>query len=81
LKTLSRSSLLLPINNKFFLHLTNYDEKLPICQYKYETNYPSEIKFACDEPSIANSNFCIFHDKDHYVEHEQEATKRFEGIV
>jgi uncharacterized protein YjbI with pentapeptide repeats len=39
------------------------------------------MKFACDEPSITNSEFCIFHDKDHYAEHEHEAAKRFEGKV
>jgi uncharacterized protein YjbI with pentapeptide repeats len=28
-----------------------------------------------------NSKFCIFHDRDHYAEHEREATKRFEEKV
>jgi uncharacterized protein YjbI with pentapeptide repeats len=54
---------------------------LPTCQYKYESHYPEEIKFACSEPSITNSKFCIFHDKDHYIEHEQEAARRFEKKV
>jgi uncharacterized protein YjbI with pentapeptide repeats len=53
---------------------------LPQCQYKYEREYP-KIKFVCDVPSIPNSEFCIFHDKDHYTEHEQEAARRFEEKV
>jgi hypothetical protein len=53
---------------------------LPNCEYKYESSYPT-IKFACNEPSIINGKFCIFHDKDHYAEYEQEATKRFEEKV
>jgi uncharacterized protein YjbI with pentapeptide repeats len=54
---------------------------LPTCEYKYESDYPEEIKFACSEPSITNSKFCIFHDKDHYTEHEQEAVRRFKEKV
>jgi hypothetical protein len=53
---------------------------LATCQYKYESDYPA-IKFACNEPSITNSQFCIFHDKDHYAEYEQKAAKRFEEKV
>ena len=49
-------------------------------QYEYESHEP-KIKFACNEPSIKNSKFCIFHDKEHYAEHEQEAVERFEEIV
>ena len=56
------------------------NDKLPKCQYKYESGYP-EIKFACDEPSTTNSKFCVFHDKDHYAEHEREAAERFEEKV
>jgi uncharacterized protein YjbI with pentapeptide repeats len=52
-----------------------------MCQYKYESGFPIKIKFVCDEPSIPNSVFCIFHDKDHYTEHEQEAARRFEEKV
>jgi uncharacterized protein YjbI with pentapeptide repeats len=54
---------------------------LPYCEYKYEPFYAPTIKFACNEPSITNGKFCIFHDKDHYAEYEQEVTKRFEEIV
>jgi Pentapeptide repeats (9 copies) len=39
------------------------------------------MRFDCNEPIIANSKFCIFHDKDHYSEHIQEAAKRFKEIV
>jgi hypothetical protein len=35
----------------------------------------------CNEPSITNGKFCIFHDKDHYAEHEQEAIKRLKEKV
>ena len=28
-----------------------------------------------------NSEFCIFHDKDHYTDHEKEARKRLENIL
>jgi hypothetical protein len=68
------------INNKFF-HLIKHNEKLPQCQYKYEGTYPAEIKPGCDEEINRYGKFCIFHDKDHYAEHEQEATKRFEEKV
>jgi uncharacterized protein YjbI with pentapeptide repeats len=54
---------------------------LPKCQYEYKPDPQSPRKFACNEPSITNSKFCIFHDKDHYAEHEQEAAKRFEEKV
>jgi uncharacterized protein YjbI with pentapeptide repeats len=54
---------------------------LPTCQYKYESDFPSKIKFECKELSIANSKFCIFHDKDHYAQHQQEVTKRFDEKV
>lgn len=67
------------INNKFF-HLVKHDEKLPPCEYKYESHYPL-ILFECDEPSITNSEFCIFHDKERYAEYEQEAIKRFQEKV
>jgi uncharacterized protein YjbI with pentapeptide repeats len=53
---------------------------LPSCQYKYKSKFPSEIDFASDEPVI-NGKFCFFHDKDHYPEHEEEATRRFEEKV
>jgi hypothetical protein len=45
------------------------------------TYYPSEIRFDCNEPTIANSEFCIFHDEEHYSEHKQEAVERFKEIV
>jgi hypothetical protein len=54
---------------------------LATCQYKYETDYIKEIKYKCPEPTIPNSKFCIFHDIDHYTEHEEEAAKRFEKKV
>jgi uncharacterized protein YjbI with pentapeptide repeats len=49
---------------------------LPNCQYKYESEY-SRKRFECDEPTIKNSKFCIFHDQDHYEEYEDNATERF----
>jgi uncharacterized protein YjbI with pentapeptide repeats len=54
---------------------------LPTCQYEYESDYPSKIRFACNEPSRTNKKFCIFHDKDHYGEYEHEAAERFEQKV
>ena len=52
------------------------------CQYEYETYFSKiHIKFACNEPTIPNSQFCFFHDKDHYVEYEKEASKRFKEKV
>src|SRR5829696_2152424 len=68
------------INDKFF-YLIRYNVKLPLCQYRYETYFPKGIKFACNEPAIANGKFCIFHDKEHYTEYAQEATERFEQIL
>jgi hypothetical protein len=61
--------------------LVKHNEKLPNCRYTYEADITSEVRFACREPCRINSEFCIFHDKDHYAEHEQEATKRFEEKV
>ena len=61
--------------------MTRCDEKLPTCQYKYESIYPVEIKFECDEPSIPNRSFCIFHDEDLYAEHKREATEGLEEKV
>jgi hypothetical protein len=58
--------------------LIKHNEKLPKCQYKYQS---AKIKFACNEPSRTNGKFCIFHDEEHYAEHEQEAAKRFEKKV
>ena len=50
-----------------------------MCDYNYEHfSFPVDRLFTCDEPPITNSNFCIFHDKDHYTDHRQKATKRFE---
>ena len=37
--------------------------------------------FECNEPSVTNSIFCIFHDKDNYAEHEEKVTKRFREII
>jgi uncharacterized protein YjbI with pentapeptide repeats len=54
---------------------------LPQCQYKYESDYPDLIKFACNEPTIGASKFCFFHDKDHYAEYEEKALERFEEKV
>ncbi len=51
------------------------------CQYRYETLYPAEAMFTCNEPSVTNSESCIFHDKDHYAEHEKEAINRFREKV
>jgi hypothetical protein len=53
---------------------------LPKCQYRLVT-FPPEIEFDCNEESRTNSKFCIFHDKNHYVEYEQDAVKRFEEKV
>ena len=43
------------------------------------------MDFTCNEEARAGSALCIFHDenyvKDHYVEFEHEAAKRFEGKV
>jgi hypothetical protein len=61
--------------------LVKHDEKLDTCQYKYERDYPTEVRFRCKEPPIANSKLCIFHHKEHSVIYEQEATKRFEEKV
>jgi uncharacterized protein YjbI with pentapeptide repeats len=63
--------------------LIKYHEKLPQCQYRYKFPYESAlgIKFTCDELSTTNSKFCIFHDKDHYAEHEREAAERFKEKV
>jgi uncharacterized protein YjbI with pentapeptide repeats len=56
------------------------NEKLPRCQYEYKSDIPF-IRFACPEETRTNGKFCIFHDKDHYAEHEQEATERFKEKV
>jgi uncharacterized protein YjbI with pentapeptide repeats len=48
---------------------------LATCQYKYAS---PTIEFSCNEPTITNSKFCIFHDEGHYAEHPQEAIKRFD---
>ena len=50
------------------------------CQYKYKSNVEG-ILFSCDEPNVTNSKFCIFHDKNYFEGHEQEAAKRFENKV
>jgi uncharacterized protein YjbI with pentapeptide repeats len=44
-------------------------------------NIPPEIPLDCKEQSTENSEFCIFHDINHYTEHEQEAAKRFKEKV
>jgi uncharacterized protein YjbI with pentapeptide repeats len=54
------------------------DEKLPACQYIHKYKYPG-IKPGCSE--LTDGKFCIFHDKDHYAEYEEKATKRFEKKV
>lgn len=51
------------------------------CQYKYESYVPIEIKPECDEDSTSNREYCVFHDKDHYAEQEQQATERFDEKV
>lgn len=50
---------------------------MPRCQYSYEFDLPPR-KFECNEESIANSEFCIFHDPTHHAEHGDSAAKRFE---
>jgi hypothetical protein len=54
---------------------------LPTCEYKHGIDFPSTIRFECNEPSVTNSIFCIFHDKDNYAEHEEKVTKRFRERV
>ncbi len=51
---------------------------MPSCQYKYKSDHPEDIEYTCEEPSIPNGEYCIFHDRDHYAEYKQEAIKRFE---
>jgi hypothetical protein len=55
---------------------------LPKCKYEYEPSsfeyIPPEIFSDCKEQPTENGEFCIFHDKNHYIEHEQEGAKRFE---
>ena len=53
---------------------------MPHCAYKYEPYYRS-TRFTCKEECRTNSKFCIFHDKDHYAQHEKEAIDRFQDIV
>jgi uncharacterized protein YjbI with pentapeptide repeats len=48
-----------------------------MCEYKTEFNYEGAKEFPCDKPSILNSKFCFFHDKDHRDEYKQKAV---EGI-
>ena len=54
------------------------------CQYKYKSEYP-KMDSKCNEEARAGSTLCIFHDenyvKDHYVEYERKADKRFEEKV
>ena len=58
---------------------------MPKCKYEYEPSsfeyIPPEIFSDCKEQPTENGEFCIFHDKNHYIEHEQEAAKRFEEKV
>jgi uncharacterized protein YjbI with pentapeptide repeats len=58
---------------------------LPGCKYEYKPSFlegiPPEIPLDCKEQSIENSEFCIFHDKNYFEVHEQEAAKRFEEKV
>jgi hypothetical protein len=53
------------------------------CKYEYKPRYineiTSEIPLDCKEQFTENGDFCIFHDKSHYI--EQEAAKRFEEKV
>ena len=55
------------------------------CKYEYKSSqFESilpEIPLDCKEQSTENGELCIFHDKSHYTEHEQEAAKRFEETV
>lgn len=59
--------------------------KLDSCQYKYEPDNYLPKGFSCKEEARPGRIFCIFHDenyvKDHFVEYELEATKRFEEKV
>jgi uncharacterized protein YjbI with pentapeptide repeats len=48
------------------------------CQY-HPVDIPSYP--GCNEPTITNSNFCFFHDKDHYLEHKPDAKKRIQDKV
>jgi hypothetical protein len=66
------------INNKFF-HFDRYYEKLATCQYEYNPDYTSYLKFKCEEDTFGK--FCIFHDKERYVENEYKAVRRFEQKV
>jgi Pentapeptide repeats (9 copies) len=56
---------------------------LATCQYESGSfeYIPPEIPLDCKEEPIKNGEFCIFHDKNHYTEHEQEAAKKFEEKV
>ena len=57
---------------------------MPKCKYEYEPNVlediPPEIPLDCKVPT-ENGEFCIFHDKNYFEGHEQEAAKRFEDKV
>src|SRR5919107_2722905 len=55
-------------------------------EYKPEIEYipyiPPELPLDCKEQTTTkNGEFCIFHDKNYFEEHEQEAVKRFEAKV
>jgi hypothetical protein len=52
---------------------------LATCQYEYNPDYESELKFKCDEHTYGK--ICIFHDKEYYVKHEHKAAKRFEQMI
>jgi uncharacterized protein YoaH (UPF0181 family) len=54
---------------------------LPNCLYDYESDYPIRISFACKEQPPINREYCIFNDRDHHAEHQQEAVERLEEIV
>jgi hypothetical protein len=58
---------------------------LPKCKYDYKPkiweSIPPEIPLDCKEEHTKNSEFCIFHDKNYFEGHEQEAAKRFEEKV
>jgi hypothetical protein len=50
------------------------------CRYEYEPDltesFPPEIPLDCKVQSTENSEYCIFHDKNYFEGHEQEAANR-----
>jgi hypothetical protein len=52
---------------------------LTTCQYTNENPYPTG--FACKEPTVEGSKFCLFHSKDYHIKDDPEAIKKLENRI